>query len=437
MRCPTCGNEVNPGEAFCGQCGTPSPSTTRSREIANPPHGGQRNGYHPQNAFPSSQSSVINPRTPMPTNASSTNRPSLHGNPFIPNQSAASIPVRNQQTGFYQDATEAMTVFPSTPDNPGIPNQGYLTPQQNFPAMPTQGSYAGRAPYGSQMPSLQTGAYINPGSNPGYSQPPSYVREQSYADYNYRAGTRVTPTPPPPQRRQNNTVILIVSICLVGVLISVVGLATLYFTKYASSATPVANTPVTTAATPQTTVPTPTLIPSPTTAPTPAPTAAVTPAPDDGFSWCGAVCTNYGFTVEYPNTWQPGTMPGTNGVQFANPGQSDQFATFKAAGQTNSSASELVTNDLQTNFANKSGYQAPTTSSTATISGETWATATASYQSDTQQQEHIEVYATVHQGKAYIIELQASEDQFSSVNSQYFTNMLGKFQFLSQVQGTN
>jgi hypothetical protein len=39
------------------------------------------------------------------------------------------------------------------------------------------------------------------------------------------------------------------------------------------------------------------------------------------------------------------------------------------------------------------------------------------------------VYATVHQGKAYIIELQAPDAQFDSANTQYFEAMLGRFQF--------
>jgi len=41
----------------------------------------------------------------------------------------------------------------------------------------------------------------------------------------------------------------------------------------------------------------------------------------------------------------------------------------------------------------------------------------------------IEVYATIHQGKAYIIELQALDSQFDAVNTQYFERMLVRFQF--------
>lgn len=486
MRCPTCGNEVNAGEAFCGQCGTPNQPATQSREMANIPSqlSGRLNGYPPANSFVA-PSGPLDPRTPMQSMPSSAHMPSLQGRPYPSAPAAMGTPVQNQQTEFYQDATEAMSVpnmpgyqgpvsnhgIPGSPQSnygiaggpqsnhgipnpisnhqsipnpisnhgipgtPAGPNQGYMTPQQNFSGAPMQGNYPGAVPYGTQMSPRQYQAtgYTNPMSQQGYAQP-QYSYEQQGYDYG-TYGTRPSPTPSPPARQQNNTVILIVSICLVGVLISVVGLATLYFTKNSSPSTDTTGTPIV-ATSPATAAPSPTVAPtptpSPTIAPTPTPSVAVaTVPPDNGFLLCGPTCNNYNFTTEYPSTWQPGATPGVSGLQFANPAATDQFASFKAAGPTTSSASMLVTGDLQTNFASKAGYVAPTTSSTTTISGETWATAVAYYQSDAQQQEHIEVYATVHQGKAYIIELQAQESQFTTVNSQYFVNMLGKFQFLS------
>jgi hypothetical protein len=178
-------------------------------------------------------------------------------------------------------------------------------------------------------------------------------------------------------------------------------------------------------------MPTPTQADTPT--PQPSPTAVATPVPDAGFLWCTQVCNGYGFVTEYPGTWQPGAVINASGVLFANPAQQDQSATFKAAGPTTRAAGDLVAYDLQTNFAAKPNYTAPTSTSTTTISGETWATAVADYKKN-KQQERVEVYATVHQGKAYIIELQAPESQFDAVNTQYFINMLGKFQFLQNQQ---
>jgi hypothetical protein len=51
------------------------------------------------------------------------------------------------------------------------------------------------------------------------------------------------------------------------------------------------------------------------------------------------------------------------------------------------------------------------------------------YQTDTQR-ERVVVYATVHQGKAYIIELEAPDPQFDGINAQYFGYILNKFQFV-------
>jgi len=80
------------------------------------------------------------------------------------------------------------------------------------------------------------------------------------------------------------------------------------------------------------------------------------------------------------------------------------------------------------NFSSQPGYTAPTTSSDATIGGENWSYQIAYYQLNGQTT-RVEVYATVHQGKAYIIELQAIDANFDTVNTQYFEIMLARFQF--------
>ena len=115
---------------------------------------------------------------------------------------------------------------------------------------------------------------------------------------------------------------------------------------------------------------------------------------------------------------------------FTNPSAQDQYAGFKTPGVTSQNANDLVTSDLQTNF-----HVTPTTLSTTTIGGETWAYGLAYYQSPSNVQEQVEVFATVHQQKAYIIELQAPKNQFMNVNTQYFEKMLGSFQFV-QSQST-
>jgi hypothetical protein len=115
---------------------------------------------------------------------------------------------------------------------------------------------------------------------------------------------------------------------------------------------------------------------------------------------------------------------------FTNPSAQDQYAAFKWPGVTSQSANDLVNTDLQNNFASKPDYVAPTSLSTTTIGGETWAYAIAHYQSSSNVKDQVEVFATVHQGKAYIIELEAPENQFANVNMQYFQKMLGSFQFV-------
>ncbi|MBV9231116.1 MAG: zinc-ribbon domain-containing protein [Chloroflexi bacterium] len=405
MRCPRCGNEVSQEEVFCGQCGAPTKPPARPTQMMNPsaPGGGLLSSYG-TNAAPSQ----FSPRTQAPASAQSSNIPPPA--PSIPYQPPAGPFVHNQQAGFHQDATEAMTVLPGGTDQ-GYP-PGY--PQQNFSGMPAQGQYG-------PQPPLQPGNYGMP-----MYPPQAFATGQGYE---FGKQPKLTP---PPEKRRNGTTILFAGICFVAVLIGAVALTVLFMKGHSKSQV--------TAAIPTivaTTITTPTLIATPTLADTPtlmpSPTLAATPAPDAGFLWCVQVCNGYGFTTEYPRTWQPGAVINASGVQFANPTQADQSATFKAGGPTTSTAGDLVAYDLQTNFAAKPNYAAPTSTSTTTISGETWVIATTSYKRN-KQQERVEVYATVHQGKAYIIELQAPESLFETVNTQYFIDMLGQFQFLQNQQ---
>lgn len=91
-------------------------------------------------------------------------------------------------------------------------------------------------------------------------------------------------------------------------------------------------------------------------------------------------------------------------------------------------ASDLISADLQSNFSSKTGYMAPTGQVTATIGGENWVEEIAYYQLNGQKI-HVQVYATIHQGKPYVIELQAFEADFDLINRQYYEFMFSKFQF--------
>src|SRR5437764_7976062 len=108
MRCPNCGNEVRPQEAFCGQCGTPNMPPARPTEMVNTPspHSGIVSGYNTN--MPSSS---------YPYNAA-TSAPSVGS--LAPNQQQVWPTGPQQQSEFYQQATEAI----STPS----PNNGQVYP---------------------------------------------------------------------------------------------------------------------------------------------------------------------------------------------------------------------------------------------------------------------------------------------------------------------
>lgn len=452
MKCPKCGNEVGPDEAFCGQCGTPNMPPARPTEMVNTPS--PRSGYlntrnvpgtgipgtqgvpgtPVQNgAFPAGNSAVMPPTRPfqsMPSPASSS--PFMSNGAPVQQQPPAWPNAPQQPTGFYQDATEAI---PSMPDN----GQSYpgAYPQQNFPGAPMPGAYPGTGMLGSQPPQpFQTGQPA-PYGGASYSPIPGYTPGQGY--------TGQSKLTPPPQK-QTSVALIIACIFLVIALLAAVAFGTLYLTRHSSPK--VISTPTTapTAAPSPTAIPSPTatLAPTPTTAPSP--TAAPTPAPDPNFTWCDTTCTSNGYLVEYPSGWQQGQTSDATGVMFTNPAQTDEYAAFKTPGVTSSSASQLIENDLQTNFASKPGYQVTTpisASTTMTIGGETWTYEIATYQQNAgpagpnNTMEQIAVYATVHQGKAYIIELQAPQSLYDTANSQYFQLMLNKFQFLSATTPTS
>jgi len=413
MKCPNCGNEIHPGEAYCGQCGTPAippvPSTNQTEMMSTPPpNGGPLNSYSPQHGT-----------RPFPTNT----------RPVSP-QTGAFGP--QQQGDFYQDATEAFSSFPNNPSQAYVP--GYPVPQ-NVPASPPSSQYptAGAAPtqYGGQ-----SGQYGFPGQV-GSQTPPFHPQVPS------------RPIPQPPQRQSGNVGILIASILLAIALIIIVGLGTLYVVRthngnpqpsgqsaaaIAATATASANnvnatgTASTNATSTATSATTPTVAATATTAPSPTPTIVPTATPDANFTYCGQPCITNGYETEYPNGWNQLSSGDGLSIQFINPAQSDEFITFRTPQTAANSASDVVVTDLQTYYGNKSGYTLSPQSSSVTISGETWIESYATYQGDTQQ-EKVVAYGTIHAGKSYVIEFQAPDSQFEQVNSQYFTNVISRYQF--------
>jgi hypothetical protein len=309
----------------------------------------------------------------------------------------------------------------SLPNNPA---QSYPAnyPQQSFAKPPLQPGYPVAGQY-SPTPEAQTQPYqAGNYTQHGYSQVPPYPTGQNYTVHPAQPGLT-----PPPAKQQSNTVLIVASVILIFALLIVSVFGALYFSRGHSGSKP-SITPTTV----PTSVPSPTATPSPTptATATPSPTPSPTPAPDPNFAWCDATCTNNGFIVEYPNGWNQGQTGDKTGVQFLNPSQQDQYAAFKVPPtQGNANASDLVDTDLQNVYASQPGYTPPTTKSVTTIGGETWTYAIAYYQLNGQN-ERVAVFATVHLKKDYVIELQAADSQFDAVNTQYFSVMIARFQFL-------
>jgi zinc-ribbon domain len=389
MRCPNCSNEISLEEVFCGQCGTPVILSAKSTGTINGPQNHQgllNSGY---NSIASSTQGTRRPGT----------LPSTNDHPSVMSTGL------QQQSGYYQDPTQAMSVLP--------PNQAqnYQTvyPQQTYGSPPTPGGYAEVGNFTPRLQPFQSGNFTGTLYPPtqsfptgqGYGMPPGFT--------------------PPPHKKRSNLALIVISICITLAIITIFAIGITYLLgKNAPDKTQPAHLNAT-----STSIPTPTTVPSP--SPTPSPT--LTPTPDTGFTLCDTTCTSNGFSVEYPSAWLPKTTNASTGMQFTNASQADEFAAFKTPGATTMNAGQLVNTDLN-NFSSLQGYIAPTPtpSSNATIGGENWSYQIAYYQLNGQAV-RIEDYATVHQGKAYIIELQAFDSQFDAVNAQYFERMLVRFQF--------
>ncbi len=396
MKCPNCSNELSPGEVFCGQCGTPNILPAQPTEMVNTSQ--SRHGLL------SGKYNIVTP-PPSATYKSGLLSPSN-------NQPAVSPPGRQQRDVFSQDPTEPM---PPLPDN----GQNYPTtyPEQSV-AETSKTGYPGAGQYSSPLQPSQSANYTGNVYPPIQSLPPGH---------GYSMPPRFTP---PPQKPRSNVILIISCISLALAIIIFAAFGAFYLLRTNSSAkthpTANQNASPTSVATP-TSVPSPSPTPSPT--PSPSPALTTTPAPDAGFAWCDTTCTSNGFSVEYPATWLQKPTSDSTGTQFTNPSQSDEFAAFKTPGTTTLTADQLVSSDLK-GFFSQPGNITPTPapSSNTTIGGENWVYQTAYYQVNGQT-ERIEVYATVHQGKAYIIELDAPNAQFDAVNMQFFESMLGRFQF--------
>ena len=447
MKCPNCGNEIHPGEAYCGQCGTPVvppvPSTNQTEMMSTPsPNGKLFNSYSPPSSQGGASVSPVPYGASVPPSQPAQSPQKRYGTRSFPTNTRPVSPQTGsfnpqQQGDFYQDATEAISL-------PTVPQQG-------------QGNYAGQQPF----PTTPQNMYPTMGSGPtqygGQSGQYGFTGQQGFQGVQmpqmpqtppFQPQGITRPVPPSSQRQPGTTGLVIISILLALALIAIIGFGTLYFVRnhtanqhsgqnaaaFAATATASANnananaTSSANATSTATAAATPTIAPTATTAPSPTPTIVPTATPDANFTYCGQPCIANGYQTEYPNGWNQLSSGDGLSIQFINPAQADEFITFRTPQTSANSASDVVANDLQTNYASKPDYTPSPQSSSVTISGETWIESIATYQGNAQK-ERIEVFGTIHAGKSYVIELQAPDAQFDQANTQYFENVTGRFQF--------
>lgn len=184
--------------------------------------------------------------------------------------------------------------------------------------------------------------------------------------------------------------------------------------------------------------PTPTATPSPTA--TPMPTA--TPQPIDGFQFYHDPAGHY--IVQYPMGWIVSSDSASQGIEFCddcdNPGYIVQVNTPSNLGDVGppanqSSAADWVTyalnglaSRLQSGTLKTLGPQQP-----IVIGGVVWQSGGALVtDSSGSARFRVQVYATVHEGKPYILVLSTTEDRFTAGTIQFFGPMLQSFEFVPQ-----
>lgn len=403
MKCQNCGNELGQDEVFCGQCGAPNAATAQPTEAMQIPLSGSGlpgEDFRTQNsAFQSNY--AASPLSPEQT--------------ALPHQSA--IRQEPQQVGgFYQDATEAVSIIPGTPAN----FSPTTYPQQGFNNGTMPGGYQGSGQFGTQaqQPFL-TGNYSRPGFPPGQS---SFSNPQfGQGGYSAVSGAGL-----PMQGKGNNAVMVVGFVCLIFAIITV-GVFGALFALHTGTNQNQATPPVTHTNPSPTPTPAPSPTDTPTPTPPPSPTAVPTPPPDPNFSWCPS-CAQSGYMFEFPNGWNQGTTADGQGTQFTDPSQGDIFAAVKTP-SGGSSASDLL-NAAISEFSSQPGYTPPQPAQSATIGATNWDYQTITYQANGQT-EQVNIYATIYQGKGFVIELQAQQVQFSTIYPQFFAPMLTRFQFVT------
>ena len=186
--------------------------------------------------------------------------------------------------------------------------------------------------------------------------------------------------------------------------------------------------------------------PTPTATPAPTATAAptMTPTAIDGFQFYRDPSNHY--IIQYPLGWIVSTDNASQGIEFCddcqNPGYIVQVNTPSNLGDvgpppSQNSASGWVTyalnglsSRLQSGTLTVLGEQ-----QAITIGGVVWQSGGALVTDPSGSASfRVQVYATVYEGKPYILVLSTTEDRFTAGTIQFFGPMLQSFQFVKQPQ---
>lgn len=408
MKCQNCGNELDQEEVFCGQCGAPNATPAQPTEMMQAPAPSSSllgDAYRSRSgAFPPNQSSLFAPES-------------------VPGSQQSAIRQTPQQGGgFYQDATEAISSVPGASVN--YPPSAY--PQQGLSGGSLPGRYNNSGQFGTQAQQqpFSTGNYSNTNYPPTQMSFPGSQFGQG--GYGTNSGMGMTPQ----EHKRSNVVMIVGIVCLVFAIITV-GIFGVLFTLRNGN-----NQPQPTPVVQVTATPTATPSPTPTPTPSPTPTVAVTPtpAPDANFSWC-SICMPKGYQIEYPDNWSQSELPDQS-VKFT-----DQSQTIQAVVKTptgSSSPADLINADIAQLASQTSSTAAPASACTTNppISGESWNCEMTILVPNADPTHPIQtwVYATIYQGKAYLIELVAPQSSFADDQSQFFNPMLARFQFVTPTQ---
>lgn len=160
-------------------------------------------------------------------------------------------------------------------------------------------------------------------------------------------------------------------------------------------------------------------------------TASQTPFPTPLPGFALYVEANSGFQLQYPQQWD--NIAQNPGIEFDDNAQNPVYIVQVLVPTDSQDANiDWVTYELErlNETTNATNFQRQADVPQRTISGELWnggeANLTVGADSIT-----VQVYATIHQGKPYLINLIADSDVMLTAQAEYFNTMLDSFTFLS------